>query len=76
MEHIYDMESNKIWNKIGSNDKYMKTKIKTYNDKVVKNFEISKMQRDNEYFTCLSVVLLYSIFVNSDKKYYPQIFSK
>ena len=54
----------------------MKTKIKTYNDKVVKNFEISKMQRDNEYFTCLSVVLLDSIFVDSDKKYYPQIFSK
>ena len=54
----------------------MKTNIKTYNDKVVKNFEICKMQKDNEYFTCLSVVLLDSIFVNSDKKYYPQIFSK
>ena len=33
-----------------------------------------KYQKDNEYCTCLFVILLDSIFVNSDKKYYPQIF--
>ena len=29
---------------------------------------------DNEYSTCLSLILLDSIAVNADKKYYPQIF--
>ena len=33
-----------------------------------------KIPKDNEYCTCLSVVLLDSILVNSDKEYYPQIF--
>ena len=33
-----------------------------------------KTPKDNEYCTCLSVVLLDCILVNSDKEYYPQIF--
>ena len=56
------------------NDKYIKTKIKIYNDKVYTNFQHNKMPKDNEYCACLSVILLDSIFVNSNKKYYPQIF--
>ena len=76
----------KIWNKIKSlikkelnsepvyNDKYIKTKIKIYNDKVYTNFQHNKIPKDNEYCACLSVILLDSILVNSDKKYYSQIF--
>ena len=76
----------KIWNKIKSlikkelnsepvyNDKYIKTKIKIYNDRVYTNFQHNKISRDNEYCACLSVILLDSIFVNLNKKYYPQIF--
>ena len=76
----------KIWNKIKSlikkelnsepvyNDKYIKTKIKIYNDKVYTNFQHNKIPKDNEYCACLSVILLDSIFVNSNKEYYPQIF--
>ena len=56
------------------NDKYIKTKIKIYNDKVYTNFQHNKIPKDNEYCACLSVILLDSIFVNSNKKYYPQIF--
>ena len=56
------------------NDKYIKTKIKIYNDKVYTNFQHSKMPKDNEYCACLSVILLDSIFINSNKEYYPQIF--
>ena len=55
------------------NDKYIKTKIKIYNDKVYTNFQHSKMPKDNEYCACLSVILLDSIFINSNKGYYPQI---
>ena len=56
------------------NDKYIKTKIKIYNDRVYTNFQHNKISRDNEYCACLSVILLDSIFVNSNKEYYPQIF--
>ena len=56
------------------NDKYIKTKIKIYNDRVYTNFQHNKISRDNEYCACLSVILLDSIFVNLNKKYYPQIF--
>ena len=56
------------------NDKYIKTKIKSYNVKVYRNFQHNKIPKDNEYCACLSVILLDSIFVNSNKKYYPQIF--
>ena len=75
-----------IWNKIKSlikkefnsepvyNDKYIKIKIKIYNDKVYTNFQHNKMQKDNEYCACLSVIWLDSIFVNSDNEYYPQLF--
>ena len=77
---------NKIWNKIKSllkkelnsepvyNDKYIKTKIKIYDNRVYTNFQNNKIPKDNEYCLCLSVILLDSIFVNSDKEYYPQIF--
>ena len=76
----------KIWNKIKSlikkewnsepvyNDKYVKIKIKTYNNKVYTNFQHNKIPKHNKYCACLSVILLDSIFVNSDKEYYPQIF--
>ena len=56
------------------NDEYVKTKIKTYNDRVYANFRYNKIPKDNEHFTCLSVILSDSILVNSDKEYYPQIF--
>ena len=51
------------------NDKYIKTKIKIYNDKVYTNFQHNKIPKDNEYCACLSVILLDSIFVNSNKEY-------
>ena len=38
------------------------------------NFQYIKIPKDNKYCTCLSVILSDSIFVNSNKKYYPKIF--
>ena len=61
---------NKIWNKIKIlfkkefnsetvyNDKYIKIKIKIYNNRVYTNFQNNKIPRDNEYCACLSVILL------------------
>ena len=56
------------------NDKYIKTKIKIYHDKVYKNFQNNKIPKDNEYCPCFLVILLDSIFVNSNKEHHPQIF--
>ena len=55
------------------NDEYIKTEIKIYNNRVYTNFQHNKAPKDNEYFTCLFIILLDFIFVNSDKEYYPQI---
>ena len=48
--------------------------MKLYNDKVYTHFGHNKMLKDNEYWTYLSVILLDSTFVNSNKVYYSQIF--
>ena len=38
------------------------------------NFRYNKIPKDIEYCTCLSVILVDSFLVNSDKEYYPQMF--
>ena len=45
------------------NDKCIKTKITIYNDEVYTNFQNNKIPKDNEYFTCLSVILLDSVLL-------------
>ena len=40
------------------------------NNRVYANLQDHKVPKDNEYWACLSVILLDSIFVNSDKKNY------
>ena len=55
------------------NDKYIKNKIKIYNERVYTNFQHNKIPKDNEYCACSSVILLDSIFADSDKEYYLQI---
>ena len=47
--------------------KYIKTKIKIYNDRVYTNFQHDKIPKYNEYCACLSVILLDSVLVNSNK---------
>ena len=77
---------NEIWDRISNllkkgfdresvyNDKNIEIKIEIYNNGVYTNFQYKKIPKDNEYCTCLSVILRGSIFVNSDKECYPQIF--
>ena len=55
------------------NDKYIKTKIKIYNNRIITNFQDNQIPKDNEYCICLSVILLDSV-AKIDKGYYPQIF--
>ena len=78
---------NKIWEKISNlmniefdsepvyddNDKYVKTKIKMYEDRVNTNFQGKKVPNENASYKCLSVIMSESV-VRVNKKYYPQTF--
>ena len=79
---------NKIWEKVqrlmgikfdskpfyGNDDnKYIKTKIKKFTDRVIKNFHNEKVPEENVSYKCLSIIILDSV-IKSDKKYYPQTY--
>ena len=55
------------------NDKYIKTKIKTYTDIIITNFHNKKMPKEKVPCKCLSIITLDSV-IESDEKYYPQAF--
>ena len=83
---------NKIWRKkierlmsidfnskttYGDDDKYIKTKIKTYKDSIITNFYnkngSKKIPEEKVPHKCLSIIILDSI-IYAYEKYYPQIF--
>ena len=82
---IDDKLLKKVWEKIsnlmntkfdsepvyGKNDKYIRTKIKLYGDKVNTNFQGKKMPKENAPYKCLSLIML-DYVIKANKKYYPQ----
>ena len=78
-------ECTKIWEKVnnlinikfdsepvyGDNDKYLKTKIKLYGDKININFQGKKIPNENASYKCLSLIMLDSV-IKGNQKYYPQ----
>ena len=54
-------------------DKYIKTKIKTYADIIITNFHNKKMPKEKVPCKFLSIIMLDSV-IESDEKYYPQTF--
>ena len=76
---------NKIWENVGNLlnidfdsepvygdvDKYVKTKIKVYGDRVNTNFQGKKVPKQNASYKCLSLIMLDSV-IRVNKKYYPQ----
>ena len=59
----------------GDNDKYIKTKIKTYGDNINANFHSKKIPKENTSCKCLSIIMLDSA-VRVNKKHYPQTLGK
>ena len=55
----------------GDDEKYIKTKIKTYGDSVITNFHNKKVPKEKAPCKCLSVIMLDSV-IKANKKYYPQ----
>ena len=53
------------------NDKYIKTKIKMYEDRMNTNFQGKKVPKENVLYKCLSLIMLESV-IRVNKKYYPQ----
>ena len=56
----------------GDNDKYVKTKTKTYADSIITNFHDKKMPKEKEPCKCLSIIMIDSV-IKVNKKYYPQM---
>ena len=78
---------NEIWEKVKNiikkkfdtellySEKYLKTKIKSYNGKINPNFQNNKIPKEGSQFICLWVILIDSVF-KAVKNYYPQVFLK
>ena len=63
---IWDKVSNIIKNEFSSDpeysNKYLKTKIKSYDEKVNRNFYNDKMPKEGPHCICLSVILIDFVF--------------
>ena len=57
----------------GDNDKYIKTKVKIYDNNVDTDFHGKKVPKENASYKCLSLIMLDSV-VKVTKKYYLQTF--
>ena len=55
----------------GDDDKYIKTKIKTYAGSIITNFHNKKMPKEKAPCKCLSIIMINSI-IRASKKYYLQ----
>ena len=77
---------NKIWENISNimniefdsdpvyddDDKYIKKKIKMYQNRVNTNFKGKKVPKENASYKCMSLIVLDSV-IRVNKGYYPQI---
>ena len=55
----------------GDDDKYIKTKIKTYEKSIITNFHNKKTPKEKASCKCLSIIMIDSV-IKANKKYYPQ----
>ena len=73
---VKDKKLFKNW-KINEDDKYIKTKIKTYEDNITTNFYnkkgSEKVPEEKITYKCLSIIILDSVLY-AFEKYHPQIF--
>ena len=74
---IWEKVRNSIKEEFGSepayDEKYLRTKIKSYNEKIKTNFHNNKTPKEGSQCIGLSVILIDSAYTK-DKNYYPQVF--
>ena len=56
-------------------EKYVKTKIKSYNKKINTNFHNNKIPKEDSKYICLSVILINSVY-RKDKNLFSSVFRK
>ena len=83
-ESVY-LKYAKIWNKIKSilnvkfhsqpiyDDKYVKTKVKTFNNTINTLFSGDKIPKEKIHYVCISAICMNSV-LRTDKKNYPQVY--
>ena len=72
MVYVKHLDSNKTVSfKVIDNDQYIKTKIKSFGDKINTNFQGQKIPKENASYKCLSLIMLDSV-IRANKKYYPK----
>ena len=78
---------NKVWDKVGDllsvqfdsdpvygdNEKYIKTKIRTYEGRFITNFQGKKMPKENISYNCIALVGIDCV-IRMNKKFYPQVY--
>ena len=64
-----DFESKLVYD---DDDKYIKTKIKIYENSIITNFHNKKMSKEKAPCKCFSIVRIDSV-IKANKKYYPQM---
>ena len=65
-----DFDSKPVY---GDDDKYIKTKTKTYADSMITNFHNKKIPKEKVPCKCLSTIMLDSV-LNAYEKYHPHTF--
>ena len=55
------------------NEKYLKAKIKSCNEKINANYHNNKIPKEVFQFICLLVILIDTVF-KTGKNYYPEVF--
>ena len=76
MEKISDLVNKKFDSDLIYNNKYINTKIRSYNNDIITNFrniynKNNKLPEKNKPHKCVSLISLDSI-IKFNKKYYPQ----
>ena len=83
-EDVY-LKYNELWNKIKSirnikfhglsiyDDKYIKTKVKTFNNSINTLFSGDEIYKERIHYACISAICIDSV-LRGDKKSYPQVY--
>ena len=57
----------------GDNEKYINTKIRMYEDRVITNFQGKKTPKENVSYNCIALVSVDCV-IRMNRKYYPQAY--
>ena len=83
-EYVY-LKYSEIWNKIKSilnlkfhgqpiyDDKYIKIKVKTFNNSINTTFSGDEIPKERIHYVCISAICIYSV-LRTDKKNYCQVY--